>query len=483
MNWSAKELETIDLSDARLNTRCQLVLERLMSDPAGSIPVVCQGTAETQAAYRLFDNDKTTQKAILEAHRDATLKRASEESVLLVIQDTSEFDFSRPNQAPAGAGPLNYNGRDGFLLHPQYLVTAEGLPLGTVDFVMWGRDSLGKKKDRKQRSFEEKESRRWVDGYEVACDVARELPDVEVISVSDAESDIYECFIAAQTPDFPLPPSLRKARFIIRACQNRCLTERDEDAGEYSYRKIQQALDDAPILREANLTLPKTPHRDARVATVEICSTTLRLKPPHRNESELPEVQINAIRVREINCPQGETSIEWTLLTDLPVDTIEDVQKVIEYYARRWQIEVFFRVLKTGCRVEELQLKTQDRLEPCLALYMIVAWRVMYLTLLGRECPELPCDTLFADEEWKSVWKVVTKNDPPQTPPTLGEFIPTLATLGGYLGRKHDGPPGPKAIWIGIRRATDFGLCWKAFGPADESAGGESAITQRQTYA
>jgi hypothetical protein len=142
--------------------------------------------------------------------------------------------------------------------------------------------------------------------------------------------------------------------------------------------------------------------------------------------------------------------------------------RVIDYYACRWQIEVFFRVFKTGCKVEEIQLEKAERLRPCLALYKIVAWRVLYVTMLGRESPDLPCDVLFTDEEWKSAWTICTDQPPPPQAPPLREFLPMLAELGGYNNRKHDAPPGPKTLWIAIRRMGDFALAWQTFGPDRE---------------
>ena len=143
-----------------------------------------------------------------------------------------------------------------------------------------------------------------------------------------------------------------------------------------------------------------------------------------------------------------------------------DVQRVIDYYCCRWEIEIYFRVLKGGCRVEDLQLETAERFEACLAVYMIVVWRVLYVLMLGRNCPEMRCDTVLSEAEWKSVYQIVTNRKPPNVPPKLGEIVDLIAELGGHLGRKHDGPPGPKVIWIGLQRMRDFALAWILFSPS-----------------
>lgn len=132
----------------------------------------------------------------------------------------------------------------------------------------------------------------------------------------------------------------------------------------------------------------------------------VRLKPPYRKDERLPEVEINTVLVEEINPPDGEEPITWLLLTSLPVDTFEQACLVVEYYLCRWQIEIYFKVLKSGCKIEDRQLETSERIKPCIALYMIVAWRVLFVTMLGRECPDLPCTVLFEDDEWKSVYMI-----------------------------------------------------------------------------
>ena len=155
------------------------------------------------------------------------------------------------------------------------------------------------------------------------------------------------------------------------------------------------------------------------------------------------------------------------MLTNLPIDTTAAVEAVIEAYCRRWEVEVYFRVLKSGCGVEELQFETTERLMACVAVDLIVAWRVRFVLRMGRECPEMPCDTVLSPDEWQSVYTIVQKKPLPKKAPTLGEMIPMIASLGGYLDRKSDGPPGPKAMWIGIQRRRDFAVAWTAFRPPE----------------
>jgi hypothetical protein len=178
---------------------------------------------------------------------------------------------------------------------------------------------------------------------------------------------------------------------------------------------------------------------------------------------------VNVVLVSEVDPPAGDEPVEWLLITSLPVHDIEQVRLIVQYYCGRWMIEVFFRVLKSGCRVEERRFEQMDRLLACLAVYLIVAWRTLYVCRLGRSCPEMSCEAVFEPAEWKSVWKVVQREDPPNEPPPLGMMVRLVAQLGGYVNRKRTDPPGPQTVWIGLQRMHDFALCWQLFGPDTET--------------
>jgi hypothetical protein len=194
-----------------------------------------------------------------------------------------------------------------------------------------------------------------------------------------------------------------------------------------------------------------------------IQAARVKLRGPQRPGGRPPDVEINVVLVREKNPPAGEEAIEWLLLTSLPIRTFRQVQRVIAYYCCRWQIEVYFKVLKSGCKIEDRQFQDADHYLPCLALYMVIAWRVMYVMMLGRQCPAIPCGEIFGEAEWKAVYTVVRGQAAPEQPPTLAAIVSMIASLGGHLGRKHDGPPGPKAMWIGMQRMRDLALAWDAF--------------------
>ena len=453
----AAELEGIDLGDKRLNKRREHIIEALAADPQASVNAACDGWSDTLAAYRFFDNKSVKPEQILQPHVDATKRRMSEHPVVLIVQDTTELDFS--NHPPDDAGCLNREDRFGIYDHSHLAVTPEQLCLGVVGVEQFDRtaESLGKTLERRTLPIEQKESFRWLSGYRLASKLANECPETQIVNVADREADIYDIFLEAEQHATP-------ADFIIRAKEDRSTLEHDPDSGPAVYRKVRAEVSASKLRATRIIDLPRTPKRARRKAELEVRAIRVSVKPPHAR-SRLPSVTYNVVLVEEVNGPKDGTDVSWLLITTLPIDSVEDILRVIDYYVARWSIEVFFRTLKTGCRVEGIQLEKMHRVKNCLAFYKIIAWRVLYLTYLNRECPSLPCTAVFDDSEWKSVWCVTTKQELPETPPTLAEFIALLARLGGYNNRQTESPPGPQTIWTGIRRMTDFAIAWINFGP------------------
>jgi hypothetical protein len=456
----AEELRGIDLGDKRLDKRSAQVMEALAANPEASVNGACDTWGDTLAAYRLFNNPAVEPAKILKPQVDATRRRMQEHPVVLVVQDTTELDFTKHPAADAQC--LNRPVRFGFYDHTHLAVTPDGVCLGVVGAESFDRteESLGKTDERRALPIEEKESFRWLTGYRLASQLASECPGTRIVSVADCEADIYDIFLEAESHP-------TAADFLIRAKEDRSTPERDPDSGPAVYRKVRDEVAASEVRIYKTINLPRTPKRKSRQAEVEIRAIEVVVKPPHARSS-LPTVTYNVVLIEEVGGPDDGTDVCWLLLTTLPIDSAEDILRVIEYYVARWSIEVYFRVLKTGCQVEEMQLETTHRIQNCLAFYRIIAWRVMYLTHLNRTCPSLPCTAVFDDCEWKSVWRVTTKQELPETPPTLSEFMRLLTQLGGYNNRRSESPPGPQPVWIGLRRMNDFATAWLAFGPSDE---------------
>ncbi len=445
MGWAHEEFGAIKLGDERLNQRAQQLLSKLGDNPTASIPTACNSWPETKAAYRFLDNDKVTSDKLIDPHKECTLERVSEEPVVLCIEDTSEIDYTKKTDI-VGLGPLNYETRQGFYLHPMVAVTPDRVCHGVLNYstVIREPDSLGQ--DKGQRPIEEKESIRWLNGYRDVCKLSGERPETAWVYTADREADIYEIYAEQSSLNRNGEAS---ADFLIRSQHDRLLAEGG---------KLWNKLESAPVLGEISFDMPGTEKRTGREIEQTIQVVRITLKAPHRPEGKLPDVEVTAILAKEKRTPKGEDPIVWLLLTNRPVETFEQAIEILQWYLCRWQIEIFFKILKSGCKIEELQLEHITRLEPALACYMVVAWRVLYLTMLGRECPNLPCDVVFGEEEWKAMYIVCKKEQPPNEPPTLDFMIKMVSGFGGFLNRKNDGFPGPKTIWIGMQRCRDFVL-------------------------
>ena len=453
----ADELTGIDSGDERLNKRSKRLLEALAANPEASINAACDGWGDTVAAYRFFDNPAVTPEEILRPHREATIRRLGPYPVVLHIRDTTELDFTR--HPPKDARCRNRAERFGLYAHTHLAVTPDKLILGVVgvDYFDRAPETLGQAGGRGTLPIERKESFRWLEGYRRACRLAADSPGTRIVSVADREADIYDIFVEAQEHSDP------RADFLIRSRVDRCTPERDPSAGPAAYRKVRDEAGASPLLTTRTIDLGETPKRRARIARLEVRALAVRVKPPHER-SHLPSVTMNVVLVEEVGGPGDGTDASWLLLTSPPIGTVEEVLKVVDYRVARWAVEIYFRTLKTGCRVEEIQLETRARRKDCLAVYAIVAWRVLYLTYLSRTCPTLPCTVVFEESEWKSVWLVVAKKPLPRTPPNLAEMPRLLTRLGGYNNRVGEAPPGPQPMWIGLRRMADLAHAWQAFG-------------------
>jgi hypothetical protein len=322
--------------------------------------------------------------------------------------------------------------------------------------------AAAKRKKRKQQPIEEKESLRWLTGLRQGRALSEQTPQTQCIVIADSEADIYELLVE--------PRGERPVHWLIRAGQNRAVLEGETDAAQLWREQLLETprLDAYEVsvrgrrAKTAAEDRARKQNRESRVAWVEVRAATLTLRPPHRADRKLPPVTVNVVLVREPNPPPGEPPVEWLLVTTLPIDTLEQVRTIVAYYCVRWNIEVFFRTLKSGCRIEQRRFEDIDRVLPYLAISLIVVWRIQFVCHLGREFPDLDCEVVFESSEWQAVWVAVERKKPPRKVPRLREMVHQIASLGGYIERRNS-EPGTQTLWIGMQRMYDLAWAWEMF--------------------
>lgn len=460
--WELSEMKTLDLGDTRLNSRVVKTLIALCSNVQASIATACKNIAEAKGAYRLFSNMKTTMEKIINPHRDSTLERIAQEKVVVIAQDTTQLDFTGKRVAKH-IGKLCKDFRPGWFFHPSVAFTLDKVCLGVVGYTIWSRDLdyAVTHQDRKKVPLEQKESLRWVEGYQFASEVSEKCPNTHIINVADRECDMYDLYQQALQGH---------SDYVIRAYRERSLNEK-KPGTKNTFIKVWDHVSQQTSMGEISFEMSARDGRTARTVTQTVYCANVTLKPPFRKFEKLEAVNVNAVMVREEDPPEGEESVQWLILTSLPIDNLQDVKFILDCYLCRWQIECFFKTLKSGCQVEKIQMETPERVQACLALHVVIAWRILHLTMLCRVNPDAPCTIVFTEPEWKSVMTIQTGKRVHKSPPTLLEMVKRVASLGSFQNRKGDGFPGISAIWMGMQRLSGYAEAWQAFGPEAKTCG------------
>lgn len=453
-DWIEAELGGANMGDARLTARLLEMTGMFYAKPTANIPQACASAMAAKAAYRFLDNEKVQWQAILDAHYAATEARVREQALVLVAQDTTSLNYSS-HPHTQGLGPIGTQSEKvrGLMVHDTLAFSAQGIPLGLLNLQCWAREGIGSRDERHSKPIEDKESFKWLDSYAAVSAVQQRVRKTQLVLMADREADIHEVFAAqASTPN--------GAQLLIRAERSRnrqVLTEEETHAS--LWRTLEQQ---APIgTRE--ILIPPSEKRAARKASLEVRSAKVTLKPPKRSPHLAP-VALWAVLAQELDPPAQVEGLEWMLLTSVAVNRKEDAFERLTWYARRWGIEVYHRILKSGCRVEARQLEQAHRLLNCLAIDLVVAWRIYHLTALGEQTPEVPCTIYFTDSEWKALCTFVPRTKtPPKLPPSLNEAVRLLGQLGGHLGRNGDGHPGTEVLWRGMTRLADIGLAYDLY--------------------
>ena len=455
--WFDREIAGCSFADVRLHKRLRNLLERMDGAMGESIPLACQDWANTKAAYRFFANERISEAEILEGHLRSTRERfAAADGPILILHDTTEFTYQRERGDQIGVmhqlncGKDKYGGRRlrtvcGLLMHSSLAVTLEGVPLGLSAVKFWTRSkfkgtaALKKKINPTRVPIEQKESFRWLENLRQSTALFDDPG--RCVHIGDRESDIYELFCTAQELG---------THFLVRTCVDRLAGNGDHTVAD-DMRDVDISGLHPVEVRNSNGNLD--------TVAVEIRYRRVHVLPPIGKQRRYPALTLTVLHAREREEPAGRPRIDWKLITDLPVHSHEAAIEKLRWYALRWKIEVFHKILKSGCKAEMARLRTAERLVKLIAVFCILSWRVFWMTMINRSAPDATPALALTDLETALLDQLVPdrREDPPRTR-TLSAYLIKLARLGGYLARAGDPPPGNTVIWRGLSRLADITL-------------------------
>lgn len=448
--WAADEFGDADLGDVRRTARLVQLASVLGAQPSASLPDATDDPATLKAAYRFFANDDICAAAMLASHVQATTQRLHTVPLVLAVQDTTYLDWTA-HPHTRGLGPLAAATHQGLLAHTTLALTPEHVPLGLLQQQVWARPADHPRHgDHKQRPIAAKESQKWLTSLEAVIAARAACPTTQFVSVGDREADVYDLFLVERPAGVDL---------LVRAAQDRKVAHPED----YLWR----AMATAAIAATVTIQVGARAGQPARNATLSVRWQAITLHPPTKRAKEhLPPVPVWAVWALETSPPAGVAAIEWLVLTTVPIHTTADALERLAWYAARWGIEVWHKVLKSGCQIEARQLETADRLTRCLTLYSVIAWRILYATMLARAAPELPCTVLLDDDEWQALaCRILRVATPPTQPPTVRQAVRWIAQLGGFLGRTRDGEPGVTVLWKGWQHLVDLTAMYRLMRP------------------
>jgi hypothetical protein len=435
-DWALSEFGSADLGDARREARLVELARQLGERPEASLPQALADAAALKAAYRFFDNADIAHEKILAPHVVSSIGRMRGQEWILAVQDTTFIDYTQ-HPHTEGLGPYHAKGGWGMICHGTLAFTPQRVPLGVLGLRLWAREADKPKRDsRRARAIEDKESHKWIDGLNAAAHAASQLPGTRLVSVADRESDVYEFLLRAHTLGIDV---------LTRAAWDRNVQGLDAH--------LFAALAAAPVIARKTLRLPARKGQAARTAKLRIRACPLTLQSPLNGSGRgLAPIPLWGVWACEINPPAGAEPLDWKLMTSVPVTTQEEALQRLDWYAVRWGIEVWHRVLKSGCRIEQRQLESFERLCKLFTVYAVIAWRILYATMLARVVPDIACTAILSDDEWQALYcRIHRSPTPPATAPPLRQAVRWIAKLGGFIGRASDGEPGTQTLWKGFQ--------------------------------
>lgn len=447
------ELLERNIGDKRLNQRAEIISSLFENNPGKSIPQISETKAILKSIYRFLGNDKVTMESLIEPHIKNIPNMVGNQEILFSIQDTSTIDFTG-RKSIQGIGNHGNDIAKGYIIHPTLITTTHGVSLGYADYQCWTRKKedkskktdTEKRKENRKKAIEEKESNKWINSFNATCELQKNLNNkVHFVCIADRESDIYEFFLKREEyyQEEGYAPDL-----LLRAKQNRKVKD-EEDRKQLLWDSVKSA----PISGEINIVVPKQKDKKEREAclTVQYCKITM-LRPKEFDKQRYKPITVYAVYTNEINPPKDVEPVSWLLLTTISVDSFDNALLIIQAYLKRWVIETLFKVLKSCCKTEERQLRYGDGLKKTIVLDSIVAWKILFMTMLGRAFPDLPASVIFEDYEWQALHVLTYKTtEIPTTIPSLGMVTLQIAKLGGFIERKNKKiQPGPLIMFRGF---------------------------------
>jgi hypothetical protein len=457
-SWLEHEVAGCQFQDVRHGKRFVTLVAQLSGHIGGSIPFACQDWAATKAAYRFLSNARVDEEKILAGHFLCTRERfaAMKDPPVLVLHDTTEFSYHRDDPEAVGilqrlASPYAHGGQPGhhitcgILMHSSLVVTTDGLPLGLAAIKFWSRDkfhganALKRSINPTRVPIEQKESYRWLENVRQSTALLAESE--RIVHIGDRESDIYELFSIAHQAG---------THFLLRTCVDRLAGEGDHTVAEEMREVRVKGLHRVEV-RDKKGTVSE--------AALELRYRRIRVLAPVAKQKMYPPLMLTVLHATERNPPKGRDPIDWKLVTDLPIRSRKEAIEKLNWYAMRWKIETFHKILKSGCKAEDVKLRTAERLVNLIAILCLLSWRVFWMTMLNRTRPEAsptmaftPTEIYLLDQFVSDAPGVASAANP------LSLYLTKLARLGGYLARAKDPPPGNTVMWRGMTRLTDIQL-------------------------
>jgi len=454
-HWAEHEFGGAPLGDNRLSKRLVSVAAAKAEEPGRAFSGIAKGDwPAVKAYYRMIDQPETSEVTlsnILAPHRVRTVRRMMGQKTVLCVQDGSELNYTNLDKC-SDLAVLKANQtsakRCGLNLHSTLAVAPNGLPLGVLKAQCLAPAAKNPNEKRAPPAIpiEEKKTFVWIEHHRDLVELAGGLSHTRLIDVCDREADFFELFDEQRQHSC--------VDLLIRAKHNRSISKEPYKLFAAAREAPEQSRILLPIMRQSarpkKTKQKKRPARVGRVAEMVIHTVQTQLQPPEYF-ADKPPIDISVVHAVEENPPADTKAIEWFLLTTIKVSSAADAEQCLRWYALRWRIEDWYRVLKSGCRIGDLAHESAERLRRAIGINLVIAWRIMLMTLMGRETPELPAELLFSDIELRTLQAFARKKG--LNPPSMvGEAVLLVAKIGGYLGRNSDPPPGHQLLWQGYTK-------------------------------